>query len=60
MEEDLQPCPFCRETLGLEFEELSPDVDIYVFCTECGAKGPFGDTHEDAMLLWNRRLKGDS
>ena len=51
----VKPCPFCSEAsdaIGLqEFDKKW----IVVTCTECGAIGPKGESHDEALELWNSR-----
>ena len=44
-------CPFCgsRDT-----ELLSDWQASYVTCNYCFARGPHGDTPEDAIVKWNK------
>ena len=48
--DNLKPCPFCGS------EELYADngfLKKYVFCRNCHAYGPSGETEEEAIRLWN-------
>lgn len=59
---DLYPCPFCggapaetQETLGRPEQHLR----IYwIFCRECGARGPQLMNREGARRRWNGRYEG--
>lgn len=47
---EIKPCPFCGS------EELYADngfLKKYVFCRNCHAYGPSGETEEEAIRLWN-------
>lgn len=47
---EIKPCPFCGS------EKLYTDEGLfkkYVFCRNCHAYGPSGDTVEEALRLWN-------
>ena len=62
MARKLQPCPFCKEDeLILSDNTLDLHADIpgwtrrhrdFVACG-CGARGPAGDTEEQAIKKWN-------
>lgn len=49
------PCPFCGEEPHLEYDEVSSGGEVYVMCTGCGATGPFGANHAEALERWNSR-----
>ncbi len=45
---ELKACPFCG----------SPEVALvgsFVRCGSCGAAGPYGATHSEAVERWNER-----
>ena len=48
--EDLKPCPFCHT------KNLSVSV-FWVFCHNCNATGPVGDSRLKGRELWNRILE---
>ena len=57
MSEGLKPCPFCDSNAT----ELSIMVDkehephyVYVFCRICGARGSYGGSEAEAIMMWNR------
>lgn len=50
------PCPFCGEADNLEFTDEVLG-QIQVVCSECGAFGPGGDSHDAANALWNRAIR---
>lgn len=50
-------CPFCGG-VHLDWGHApatikSPDWKYWIFCTGCGASGPFGDLKADAIEKWN-------
>lgn len=48
---DPVPCPFCSSKHVIP---KTVDVNIYVLCKDCGARGPLAKTHDDAIILWNK------
>jgi len=48
--ENLKPCPFCQT------KNLSISVS-WVFCHNCNATGPVGDSRFEGRELWNRILE---
>ena len=59
MQNELKPCPFCKETEFIEvrFEKLF-NVDFhYVRCQICCARGPMNIYKEKAIEAWNRRAE---
>ena len=51
-EETLKPCPFCgSDDLLIDGHSSGASIE----CQECLAEGPFGDSHDGARELWNRR-----
>lgn len=62
MKTKLKPCPFCGEeqdstTQGLLFDAglCMGHIYFHVECAQCGARGPDGDSKEDAAEMWNKR-----
>ena len=57
---ELLPCPFCG---GNEPEVKDEDLQLYVECTHCGARGEYSyfgassynDAYEGVKKLWNKR-----
>lgn len=47
----LEPCQYCKST-NLSFEEKY-EKKIGVVCEECGSRGPFSPTKENASNQWN-------
>ncbi len=47
----IKPCPFCGHE-DVEICEVEPGT-IAIDCPECQAIGPFADTVEAAIDLWN-------
>jgi Lar family restriction alleviation protein len=47
----IKPCPFCGHE-DVEICEVEPGT-IAIDCPECQAIGPFGDTVEAAIDMWN-------
>ena len=55
MAEKLLPCPFCGRTDSLEvLHELGFDKSTRVEC-ECGGRGAYRRTAEQAITTWNTR-----
>jgi Lar family restriction alleviation protein len=55
---DLVACPFCGNKsveVSVRTEECS-SLPAAVECPECGARGPYSRTEENARIFWNRRL----
>ena len=50
---ELQPCPWHEMQGDIETYEADPFNAAHVFCTVCGARGPMGDTVEEAVEKWN-------
>lgn len=50
--ENLKPCPFCHTN------NLSVSA-FWVFCHNCDATGPVGDSRLEGRELWNRILLED-
>lgn len=46
-------CPFCGSKDI--FVENDPNEGYYCHCMTCESFGPFGETKEKAISLWNRR-----
>lgn len=66
---DFEPCPFCgnkskdeltfgeyRVSIGL-FNDPKRTVTFYYIACSCGAQGSHGIDHEEAICLWNKRIK---
>lgn len=47
----IKPCPFCSH-VDVEICEVEPGR-IAIDCPECECIGPFADTVEEAVDLWN-------
>ena len=59
---ELKPCPFCgsEDVDGGEFLPFGiPSVVPMVACDNCGCRGPFAATEEEAIEKWNDR-KGEA
>lgn len=50
MNEELAPCPFCRQQEAAIFWE---DTLFYVFCKYCYARGPATHSNAEAAQAWN-------
>jgi len=51
-------CPFCGSTNTELTNEALDRLDYYqVLCQSCYARGPLGDTIEEALSLWNIRRR---
>lgn len=51
-EAPLPPCPFCGED---EPEARASERGATMFCTRCGAEGPWAATHDAARSAWRER-----
>ena len=58
MTEELKPCPFCGEKTELEIDDPFEFIaeDFFVFCNKCSTTGPLGETKDEAIAAWNRRV----
>jgi len=57
MPDKLKSCPFCRSR-RVTVEHYSTGKmheHFYVNCTDCGADGPDGASHGEAVIRWNTR-----
>jgi len=52
--EDAEPCPFCGSDEHLAYTHIKPKSH-HVSCYECMVEGPFAETIEEAVRLWNIR-----
>lgn len=56
---ELKVCPQGHKAIGVSFKPASIDGEFfgghYCFCGDCQWRGPFADTREKAIELWNRR-----
>ena len=52
--EQAKPCPFCG-SLNLNFEDN--EVFFWVVCDNCLAEGGIAKNREDAVKVWNTRIK---
>ncbi len=52
----LEPCPFCASTNVGFYEHVYAQL-FAVMCKLCGAEGPRRASHEEAVKLWNRRIR---
>jgi Lar family restriction alleviation protein len=66
-ENELAKCPFCGNTRKEEFAIHITDMSIgdtafnrINVCCSCGARGPDGETKEEAIAAWNRRRGGEN
>ena len=64
---ELKPCPFCGGeaevfkdvTFKAETGEKIREIKFFVWCTECTALVS-GNTEEEAIEAWNRRVKNEA
>ena len=59
MANKLKPCPFKHTGNGLDLAKVhiaAPGYQ-YVKCPICFARGPVGESAEEAVKFWNRRPK---
>ena len=52
-----KPCPFCGCKQMMTWHIGHHDKPWLVECNECSANVPLADTEEEAIELWNRRVK---
>lgn len=52
---ELKPCPFCGGT-NLTIINVYGE-EYYVDCSTCTTCGPGGETEEEAIKAWNRRVE---
>jgi len=63
MSDELKSCPFCGCCVvsnGYHCEPGRDDGVWIVECFECQSDGPSGDTEDDAIAAWNKRVVGKS
>ena len=52
---NVEPCPFCQSDTG-EFGESGGHISmIWVYCGNCGARGPNEYSYKRATDSWNNR-----
>lgn len=53
--DDVNPCPFCDENEGIEYDHISGAEEgwVTVRCLACGASGPRYEDMEHARREWN-------
>lgn len=51
---DLRPCPFCKSGLLTKFSNVHGRC-LYVYCNDCGARGPLNTREHDGVVMWNTR-----
>lgn len=52
----LTPCPFCKSRCVTGWTETDGDdvtTDAWIACDDCFARGPSGDTEDEAQEKWN-------
>ena len=54
MADKLKPCPFCGGTVNTQMESEDHEYK-WSHCFRCGAEGPYSNTWEGAIGLWNTR-----
>jgi hypothetical protein len=55
-------CPFCASALGSMWSKAIRArrlIKYWVFCDDCGARGPWSFDRIRAHALWNERMYGD-
>ena len=51
-------CPWCYNASDFEvYAEWPEEKNWYVFCNDCGARGPKAESESEAIAAWNRREK---
>ena len=53
----LKPCPFCGCNKAVTWHIGYRDLPWMVECMGCMAEGPWAKTEEEAIELWNMRVK---
>jgi len=46
-------CPFCG--CGETSSDINRKRGYFIYCKDCKASGPYGDTKEEAIDIWNKR-----
>lgn len=54
---DKKSCPFCGCNKAVTWHIGHRDLPWMVECMGCMAEGPWAKTEEEAIELWNRRVK---
>lgn len=54
--EELKPCPFCGST-NVHMSDGEKDWMQYVYCEDCNAIGPDGNTMISYAEAWNQRAE---
>lgn len=54
---ELKPCPFCGWKRTMTWHIGHYEKPWVVECCRCKAQGSHADTEEDAVELWNGRVK---
>ena len=55
---NLKPCPFCGSANIRVFHRLNASADSWdVICITCQNRTGDGDTRDEVMLAWNRRVE---
>ena len=49
-------CPFCGGVGRLTQVFTSKGCESTVRCDKCGAEGPYGQSDDDAVRLWEERV----
>jgi hypothetical protein len=64
MESEFKPCPFCGDSMDLEFTDsacvISMTPRVYkraVYCNTCFCEGPPALTDKKAKDSWNKRAE---
>jgi len=55
---EIKPCPYCgaHEDSWTDVGQSSYTDKWQTVCLRCGARGPWADSRDEAIELWNRRV----
>lgn len=51
----LEPCPWCPVKTELSLYHLPDSPSRHVYCRQCNGAGPWGDSDDEAITVWNSR-----
>jgi len=55
MTEKLKPCPWCNSNFYIECEKQETGLIYYAECMSCACRGPWKNSHDEALVEWNKR-----
>lgn len=54
----IKDCPFCKTPIKEDDDNCYEGISLsWIICEGCGAEGPFADSMEEAIALWNAALR---